>query len=514
MKKKPLPLALYRANQVNELDRITIEEMGITGVCLMERAGSAAFALLQSRWPNAHRIAVLCGVGNNGGDGYVLARLAYLVGYEVTVLQLGDINKLKDEARITFEAMKDVGLSVQVFAEKKLSIVDVIVDALFGIGLSRKVSGQWRTAIEALYRCNCPILSIDIPSGLHADTGSVMGIAVRADATISFIGLKQGLFTGEGPEYCGEIYFDDLQVPHAIYKQAKSTVARLDHETLRTTFHRRPRTAHKGHFGHVLVIGGDKGLTGATRLAAEAALRVGAGKVSVATRTAHANLLNLTCPEIMSHGAETTEELAYLLEQATVVAIGPGLGQSIWARSMLEAVKAFSKPLVIDADALNLLARMPFRFPNGILTPHPGEAARLLETTTSEIQADRFAAVHALQLRFGGVCILKGAGTLIANDTGHISVCMAGNPGMATGGMGDVLTGIIAGLLAQGFALLDAAKLGVCLHGKAGDQAALEGERGLLPSDLFRWLRYYVNPELYLTTDFELDKVQRSSQRS
>ncbi len=496
MEKKPLPLTLYRASQVRELDRIAIEEMGIPGVCLMERAGSAAFALLQQRWPRARRLAVLCGVGNNGGDGYVLARLAYLVGYEVTVLQLGDISKLKGEARITYEAMTEVGLTVQVFAEKKLTIVEVVVDALFGTGLDRKIAGPWRTVIEALHRCNCPVLSLDIPSGLHADTGTVLGVAVRADATISFIGLKQGLFTGDGPEYCGDIYFDDLQVPPATFKQIKATVNRLDYETLKTTFKKRTRTAHKGTFGHVLVIGGDKGMTGAARLAAEAAARVGAGKVSLATRATHATLINLTCPEIMSHGVETTEELLPLLDNTDVIAIGPGLGQTLWARAMLEAVKDTQKPVVADADALNLLARLPFRFVNSILTPHVGEAARLLEITTEVIQSDRFAAVRSLQLRFGSVCILKGAGTLVANENGQVNICTAGNPGMACGGMGDILTGIIAGLLAQGFSTVEAANIGVCLHGKAGDRGAKEGERGLLPSDLFPWIRYYANPEL------------------
>lgn len=496
MDKKPLPLTLYRASQVREFDRIAIEDMGIPGVCLMERAGRAAFALLQARWPHARRIAVLCGIGNNAGDGYVLARLAYLVGCDVTVLQVGDTTKLKGEARITFEAMTAVGLSVQVFAEKKLSIVEVVVDALFGIGLDRNVGGPWRTVIEALHRSPCPVLSLDIPSGLHADTGTVLGVAVRADATISFIGLKQGLLTGDGPEYCGEIYFDDLQVPLATYKTIKVNVNRLDYEVLKTTFRKRPRTAHKGTFGHVFVIGGDKGMTGAARLAAEAAARVGAGKISLATCTAHAALINLARPEIMSHGVETAEELLPLLETADVIAIGPGLGQSLWARAMLEAVKDTQKPVVIDADALNLLARTPFRFINSVITPHVGEAARLLETTTDVIQADRFAAVRSLQLRFGGVCILKGAGTLIADDNGQVNVCTAGNPGMACGGMGDVLTGVIAGLLAQGFSTIESANLGVCLHGKAGDRAAQEGERGLLPSDLLPWLRYYANPEL------------------
>jgi NAD(P)H-hydrate epimerase len=245
---------LYRASQVRELDRIAIEDMGIPGLCLMERAGTAAFHFLQTRWSQARRIVVLCGIGNNGGDGYVLARLAYLAGYDVTVLQVGDTTRLKGDARVVFEAMTKVGLTVQVFAEKKLSFVDIVVDALFGTGLDRPITGEWRTVIEALNRCECSILSIDIPSGLHADMGTVLGVAVKAEATISFIGLKQGLFTGEGPNYCGQVYFDDLKVPTSLYKRVKSTVNRLDDSLLKTALPKRSRTAHKGSFGHVLVI--------------------------------------------------------------------------------------------------------------------------------------------------------------------------------------------------------------------------------------------------------------------
>lgn len=496
MQNKFLPLPLYRAGQVRELDRIAIQEMGIPGLCLMERAGCAAFNILKNRWPRARRIIILCGIGNNGGDGYVLARLAYLAGYDVTVIQIGDTAKLKGDARTTFDAMTTVGLLCHMFTEKKLTVVDVVIDALFGTGLDRDITGQWREAIEALNRCTCPILSVDIPSGLHADTGTVLGVAVRADITVSFIGLKQGLFTGEGPDYCGKVYFDDLQVPVATYKSVKSSVTRLDYESLKAALPKRSRIAHKGTFGHVLVIGGDTGMTGAVRLAADAAARVGAGLVSVATRTTHAAFINLMRPEIMCHGVDTAEQLGPLLEKANVVAIGPGLGQSIWARAMLEAIKEFTKPVVVDADALNLLAKIPFRFANSILTPHPGEAARLLDMPKAEVQADRFATVSALQRRFGGVCILKGAGTLVAESDGSVGVCTAGNPGMACGGMGDLLTGIIAGLLAQGFSADLAANIGVCLHGKAGDRSASDdGERGLLPSDLLRWLRHYANPE-------------------
>ncbi|OUD13941.1 NAD(P)H-hydrate dehydratase [Thioflexithrix psekupsensis] len=492
-----LPLALYRSGQVRELDRVAIEEMGIPGICLMERAGAAAFNLLQQRWLKARRIIVVCGVGNNGGDGYVVARLAYLAGYDVTVLQLGDTTQLKGEALAAYEAMTDVGLFTQVFAEKKLSIVDLIVDALLGTGLDREVSGQWRQVIEAINRSKRPILSLDIPSGLHADTGTVLGVAIQATATMSFVGLKQGLFTGEGPAFTGQVYFNDLQIPAVAYKHVKSIVGRIEYDVVKTMFVRRSRIAHKGSYGHVLVIGGAPGMLGAVCMAAEAAARVGAGKVTVATHPSHAALVSLHRPEIMSYGVETTEALMPLVDQADVVAIGPGLGQSIWARALLDAVKDLQKPVVADADALNLMAQTPFRFPESVLTPHPGEAARLLEMSTVYIQSDRFHAVKSLQLRFGGVCVLKGAGTLIADEDGKISVCTNGNPGMATGGMGDVLTGVIVSLLGQGYTINEAARLGVCLHARAADKAAESGERGLLATDLFTWLRYYANPELF-----------------
>jgi ADP-dependent NAD(P)H-hydrate dehydratase / NAD(P)H-hydrate epimerase len=492
-----LPLALYRSGQVRELDRVAIEEMGIPGICLMERAGAAAFNLLQQRWPKARRIIVVCGVGNNGGDGYVVARLAYLAGYDVTVLQLGDTTCLKGEALAAHEAMTDVGLFTQVFAEKKLSIVDLIVDALLGTGLDREVGGQWRQVIEAINRSKRPILSLDIPSGLHADTGTVLGVAIQATATMSFVGLKQGLFTGEGPAFTGQVYFNDLQIPAVAYKHVKSIVGRIEYDVVKSMFMRRSRIAHKGSYGQVLVIGGAPGMLGAVCMAAEAAARVGAGKVTVATHPSHAALVSLQRPEIMSYGVETTEALIPLVDQADVVAIGPGLGQSIWARALLDAVKDLQKPVVADADALNLMAQTPFRFPESVLTPHPGEAARLLEMSTVYIQSDRFSAVKSLQLRFGGVCILKGAGTLIADEEGKISVCTNGNPGMATGGMGDVLTGVIVSLLGQGYTINEAARLGVCLHARAADKAAESGERGLLATDLFTWLRYYANPELF-----------------
>lgn len=252
----------------------------------------------------------------------------------------------------------------------------------------------------------------------------------------------------------------------------------------------RPRESHKGDYGHVLIIGGDYGFSGAIRLAAEAALRVGAGLVSVATRPEHALTANLMCPEIMCHSATESQNL---LAKASVVVIGPGLGRSEWGKELLTTTLTSSLPIVIDADGLNLLAEMSVKKTNWILTPHPGEAARLLKQTTAEIQEDRIAAVKNLQMIWGGICVLKGAGSLIATPDQQISCCEAGNPGMATAGMGDVLSGVIAGLLAQRIPAEIAAKLAVLVHAMAGDLAAKEGERGMIASDLMPYLRRLVN---------------------
>jgi NAD(P)H-hydrate epimerase len=339
-----------------------------------------------------------------------------------------------------------------------------------------------------------PVLAIDIPSGLNADSGQPLGAAVVANATVTFIGMKQGLLTGAAPDYCGRLYFSNLDVPQTVYDSVSPSARRVTRTQLMDRLGPRPRTAHKGHFGHVLIIGGDAGYVGAARMAAEAAARVGAGLVSVATRRVHASALATSFPVAMSHGVESAAELNALLPRASVVAIGPGLGRSDWALGLLAQVLESPLPAVVDADALNLLAAEPCMRQDWILTPHPGEAARLLQTNTTAIQADRFAAALNIQKCCGGVCVLKGAGTVIAATGGQLSVCDSGNPGMSSGGIGDVLTGVIAGLLAQGLNLDDAARLGVCLHAEAGDRAAeVGGERGLIATDLMPWLSRLAN---------------------
>jgi len=491
-----LPQDLYRTEQVRELDRTAIEDFDIPGLTLMESAGGASYQLLRRKWPEAQDITVVCGTGNNGGDGFVVARLALQDGIAVRVLQLGNRDKLSGEAKHNADGFMAMGGEVIPF-ESVPEQTEVIVDGVFGTGLEREVTGDWAEALSVINDHWAPVLALDIPSGLHSDSGKVLGIAVKADATISFIGLKQGVFTGDGPEQCGELHFDDLSVPSGVYSKQSPSASRVSWDAFSCHITPRSRTAHKGDFGHLLVIGGASGFSGAVRMAAEAAARCGAGLVSVATRPEHAAQLNMARPELMCHGVEGPEQLRVLLKRASVVAIGPGLGSSKWAMQLLGYVLECKLPLVLDADALNLLAYEPIQRDNWILTPHPGEAARLLGCSVADVQSDRFQSVRKLQLKYGGVVVLKGAGTLVqAGQNSATDLCTDGNPGMATGGMGDVLTGVIASLLAQGYAPELAASMGVCLHAKAADIEAKNGESGLLAADLIPLIRGLINPKM------------------
>ncbi|MBP6735766.1 MAG: NAD(P)H-hydrate dehydratase, partial [Chromatiaceae bacterium] len=460
---------------------------------LMARAGEAAYQLLRARWPEARRITLLCGAGNNGGDGYVLARLARVAGLDVTLCQLGDVSWLGTDAKGMLEAWLGMGGKLEAFQELPRRS-DVIVDALLGIGLERPVEDEWARAVQAVNAQRAPVLAIDIPTGLHADTGRVLGTAIRAAATLSFIGLKQGLFTGAGPACCGDIYFDGLAVPAVIYAREILSARRLDWAKVSDRVEPRRRDAHKGDFGHVLVVGGAPGFSGAARLAGEGALRAGAGLVSVATHPAHAAHLNIGRPELMVRGMVDPREMSPLLERASAVAIGPGLGREPWGIGLIERVLAAGKPLVMDADALNWLAEARVRRDDWVLTPHPGEAARLLGCSPAEVQADRFSALRHLQDLYGGTIVLKGAGTLVLGPSRRLpGVCSQGNPGMASGGSGDVLTGMLAALLGRGLDPEDAAAAAVCLHAAAGDRAAAEGEQGLLATDLIAAIRPTLN---------------------
>jgi len=488
-----LPNALYTPEQVRALDQAAIHDYGIPGRVLMSRAGRCAWRLLHSRYPGARRILVLCGGGNNGGDGFVIARLAAEAGLHVDLCVLSDWQTLEGDAGLAARQACEVLAPTQFWPERAAQ-ADVVVDALLGTGLDRPVTGAFAEAIDAVNAVGKPVLAVDVPSGLSAATGKVLGTAIQAAVTPTFIGLKRGLFTGDAAGYVGEVVFDDLGVPAGVYDRIDPAVRRFTMASLKDALPARPRQAHKGAFGHALVIGGDRGLGGAVRIAGEASARSGAGLVSVATRSEHVPSCLAARPELMVHGLDQPELITPLLDKASVVAIGPGLGQDeAWGRRLFGAALAAGRPLVVDADALNLLAVTPVARPDWVLTPHPGEAARLLGCQTDAVEADRFAAVAALAKRYGGVVVLKGAGTIVGDQV-RCHVIDAGNPGMASGGMGDALTGIILGLRAQGLSAWEAASVGARAHAEAGDRAARQGERGLLVSDLVDQLRGVVNP--------------------
>lgn len=490
-----MPRELWTAAQVRELDRRAIEAHGMAGRELMERAGSAALDALLQRWPAARDVTVLCGGGNNGGDGYVLARRAMQRGLAVRVLALKAPDGLRgDAAAACADYLGEGGAIATWTGDGPLPGDGPLVDGLLGTGLDRALEGQYAQAVAAINASGRPVLALDIPSGLHADTGRVLGVAVRAAITVCFIGLKLGLFTGRGRGLAGEVLFAGLDVPAGLAAGLEPAARRLETGSLQDWLGPRARDAHKGHFGHVLVIGGDHGMGGAALLAGRAALRSGAGLVSVATRPAHAAAMFTAQPELMCRGVDEPRELEPLLERASVVVAGPGLGRSAWAQGLLAAALESGLPCILDADALNLLSAHPRRIPHGVLTPHPGEAARLLDTTAQEVEADRPAALRALQSRCGGVVVLKGAGTLVAGSGTVPWLCGAGNPGMASGGMGDVLSGIIGGLAAQVHDLERAACAGVLVHALAADDAAGRGERGLAAGDLMEHIRPWVNP--------------------
>ncbi len=480
---------LFSTAQVREIDRVAIEQADISGIELMRQAGEAVFQQIKKHWPRNKSIRIFCGAGNNGGDGYIIGALAIEAGMNVEVVALQKPKKLKGDAQLAFQQYEALKGETQTFKKIKKNAKALVVDAIFGTGLSRPPEGEYAEAIALINQGSAPVVAVDIPSGLCADSGCVLGAAVKADLSVTFIAHKQGLFTGEAAEYSGLIHFAPLQVPQSIIEKFQPTATLLSQIQPLPPRH---RAAHKGHCGHVLLIGGDSGYLGAICLAAEAALKSGAGLVSVATRAEHSHFVTLRQPEIMSHGVERVHDLSALIDKANAIVIGPGLGQSRWSQMMMNAVMATDKPCVIDADGLNLLAKKPQQKANWILTPHPGEAARLLDSATADINADRYQAAAQLQQQYGGVCILKGAGTLITNQA-ETKVNTTGNPGMASGGMGDVLAGLSGGLLAQGLDSWTAAQTAVHLHGKAADMAAESGERGLIASDLIAHFKTLLN---------------------
>lgn len=490
-----IPHSVWPAEWVRKAEQEAANSLGITLYELMLRAGEAAFRLARATWPDARSWLVLCGYGNNGGDGYVTARLAKADGIDVTLIALESDKPFPEEAACARDAWLNAGGEIYVPDAPWPQGVSLIIDGLLGTGLASAPRPAVSALIDKANAESAPVLALDIPSGLLADTGATPGSVIVAQQTLTFIALKPGLLTGKARDVVGELHVDALGLEGWLADKP-AAFHRYDATMLGRWLKPRRATAHKGDNGRLLVIGGDRGTAGAICLAGEAALRSGAGLVRVLTRQENIASLLTARPELMAQ-ALTDESLAEGLEWADAVVIGPGLGQEKWGRRALQKVENSQKPMLWDADALNLLAFNPDKRQNRVMTPHPGEAARLLNCDVKQIESDRLLAVRRLAKRYGGVVVLKGAGTLVASDKGETGIVDAGNPGMATGGMGDVLSGIIGALLGQKLSLYDAACAGCVAHAAAADVVARRfGARGMLASDLFTTLHWVVNPEM------------------
>ena len=499
-------MKLYTASETRKIDNLAIKEKGISGYSLMQMAAEFTLDVILREFSPVEELIIFCSKGKNSGDGFLLGSFAKEFGLEVTIVMSNTSNVIKGVSRKAFEEMKDAKvkiISTKSVEKLKVSNKTVIVDALIGTGLKGNLRKNIKESILALNKLGVklPVLSLDIPSGVNPDTGDADDIAVYADITATFVAQKRGCFTSVGKKFSGEIIYSDLEIPKNLFSKITSTSYVVDYEDSISKVVYREQDAHKGHFGNVVIVGGDRGLGGAGLLSSRAAVYSGAGLTSLVTRPEHVSASLVSCPEVMVKGVDSGQDLEEHLVKPDVIAIGPGLGQSAWSEQMIQRVfwEAEKRDIsvIMDADALNLLTKLklssnlPKRL---ILTPHPGEAARLLNTSVAVIESNRFSAAAKIQKKFNATVVLKGSGTVICHKSGGTQkwgICDSGNPGMATGGMGDVLTGIIAGLLAQGLTLKEAAEAGVDLHAKAADQASLEfGEAGLTSSDVINELKY------------------------
>jgi ADP-dependent NAD(P)H-hydrate dehydratase / NAD(P)H-hydrate epimerase len=510
-------MKIVTASQMQALDRRTIEQARVPSLTLMERAGTGAVDMINARWGKLRgkRVAIICGKGNNGGDGWVIARRLHTTGTRVAAYTVAPPESFSADARAMYQkfirkagarAVRTVPPRADLLAQ--ISEAALLVDAVFGTGLSAPVEGALREAIEAMNEAaaggRVPVVAVDIPSGLHADTGAVMGAAVQATATVTFGLPKLGLYVGAGVDHAGSIDIIDIGIPAEYVADVATPYALISDADLASTLRPRRAASHKGTYGHAAIIAGSPGKTGAAALAGLAALRSGAGLVTVATPAgAHAALeskllevMSMPMPDTEAHtlSSKALEPLLEVAESRSAAALGPGLTtHPETVRLLQDLIPRLEVPFVLDADALNALAgrtellerckTMP------ILTPHPGEMARLLGTTPQKVNADRVGSAARFAAAHRALVVLKGARTLVAHPDGRVAICPTGNPGMATAGTGDVLTGVMVGLLAQGLSGWEAARAAVYLHGLAGDLAASEvGPVGMTAGDLSRHL--------------------------
>ncbi|MGB9627278.1 MAG: NAD(P)H-hydrate dehydratase [Thermodesulfobacteriota bacterium] len=501
------------AEQMQEMDRKSIENYKIPGIVLMENAGRGAAEVISKTFPDIqHRkVAVISGKGNNGGDGFVIARHLMNQGATVKVFLLTDPRALRGDAEINYQIlyrMKGDLLPVPSSKDyqkikKELEKFDLLVDGIFGTGLDAEVTGYYREVIDHLNTLQKPIVAIDIPSGLNANTGKPFGTAIRATLTITFGLPKIGLLISPGLDYVGEVKVIDIGIPKRLIDEEKIQTYLLEGDEIRSwaSTRRRPET-HKGDYGHLLVLAGSVGKTGAAAMACEAALRMGAGLVTLAIPKSLNPIMEMKLTEVMTEPLPETQKqtlslrayssILRLCENKSAVVIGPGIGTFKETQALiLKLVRSLEIPMIIDADGITALSTQPKIFPltnrNLVLTPHPGEMARLIRSTPKEVQGDRIGVSRNFAQSNHLYLVLKGHRSLIATPKGDIFINPSGNPGMASGGTGDVLTGMIGGLVCQGLDILTSLKIAVYLHGLAGDEVAREiGEKSLVATDLLR----------------------------
>jgi NAD(P)H-hydrate epimerase len=471
-------MLLYTPETVYQLDRAAVVKDGYTEVELMQRDGERVWQAMIERWPQLSRITVFVGSGNNGGDGFVVALCARQQNVAVQLLVQGDLSRQSPTARHYRELWEQGGGEFESWQGQVLD-GDIIVDGLLGIGLQRELDVHWQELVRHINQCPQPRVAIDIPSGLNGLCGSPQPVAVEAQLTVTFIGAKTGQFLADGPDFCGELLFEDLGVSSRVHAGAAAALEVIESCQLPAP---RKLNTHKNHYGNLLIVGGDQGMSGAVTLAALAALRSGAGLV---TALVHPECrANLACfPEIMVLGWDALEAK---LAEASVVVVGPGMGRSAAAQDCLRLLGQATQSMVVDAGALESGFLHSLATENRVITPHPGEAAALLETSSSEIQSNRLRACERLVETFSATTVLKGSGTLIAHPgESPAAINTRGHPGMASAGMGDVLSGIIGALMGQGLAPFEAARTAVYVHALSAECYSTDHDQiGLMASDV------------------------------
>ncbi len=503
-------MEIVTAGQMQELDRKTITDIGIPGIVLMENAGRSTYLLIKKYFPvTGKKIAVVCGKGNNGGDGFVIARYFLNEGFYPEVCLLAKMDQLQGDALINLNVYLKLGgqlteiTTAEQWAgyEKNIIHAGIIIDAMLGTGISSDVRGLYRDVIERINRMAGKIVvSVDIPSGIDASSGRVLAAAIKADLTCTFGLPKMGQILLPGCQYCGDLEIVDIGIPKAVVRDEGLKVYLSGETSLKGLVPKRGNDSHKGVFGHVFMLAGSPGKTGAAALAAQAAMRSGAGLVTVGIPRTLNSILEAKITEAMTAplpdcgdgflGSISLDMIREVLKGKTVAAIGPGISVHEETTELLyKLIKDLQIPMVIDADGLNIIAKKidilkKIKAP-AILTPHPGEMARLMNTSIRDIQDNRLERARQFARQYGVVVVLKGAKTIIAEPDGRAYINLTGNPGMASAGMGDVLTGIISALLAQGLCALDAARLGVFVHGRIADLIAEKKySTGIIATDI------------------------------